>query len=161
VDLRQKELRNLLAKDYFLLNSWLADQPDAQNTEGIRRIMRQFFNIQQSTAIPYTGLVLLDKDKKVVMGHSTKAGVSAADIIGSSYAAIEFQGSESSLHKVLTVYRTEKDHPMGKKGIEIAFELYNNKAFMGWLVFQMDMDSLADTYGINVKNLINLKFDKP
>jgi PAS domain S-box-containing protein len=161
IDLRQKELRNLLAKDYFLLNSWLVDQVGSQNTEAISRVLQQFFNIQQTTAIPYTGLVLLDKDRKVVNAYSTKADISAGEMIGSSYAAIEFQGSEDSLHKVLTVYRTEKDHPMGKKGIEIAFELYKDKAFMGWLVFQMDMDSLKDTYGVDDKNLKKLQFDKP
>jgi hypothetical protein len=123
--------------------------------------MQQFFNIQQATAIPYTGLVLLDKDRKVVNAYSTKTDTSVDDMIGSSYAAIEFEGSEDSLHKVLTVYRTEKDHPMGKKGIEIAFELYKDKAFMGWLVFQMDMDSVIDSYGIDDKNLNKLQFDKP
>ena len=161
VDIRQKELSNLLAKDYFLLNSWLADQLDGQNTEALSQVMQQFFNIQQTTAIPYTGLVLLDKAKKVVNAYSTKADISAGDMIGSSYAAIKFQGSQDSLHKILTVYRTEKDHPMGKKGTEIAFELYKDKTFVGWLVFQMDMDSLADTYGIDDKNLKKLQFDKP
>jgi hypothetical protein len=82
-------------------------------------------------------------------------------MIGSSYAAIDFQGSEDSLHKVLTVYRTDKNHPMGKKGTEIAFELYIDNIFKGWLVFQMDMDALADTYGIDENNLKNLQFDKP
>jgi PAS domain S-box-containing protein len=161
VNLRQKELSNLLAKDYFLLKSWLVDQLGGQNTEAISQVMRQFFNIQQATAIPYTGLVLLDKDKKVVNAYSTNADISAGNMIGNSYAAIEFQGSEDSLHKILTVYRTEKDHPMGKKGIEIAFELYKDKTFMGWLVFQMDMVSLTDTYGIDAKNLTKLQFDKP
>ena len=161
VDVRQKELRNLLAKDYFLLNSWLADPLVSQNKETIRQVMQRFFNIQHTTAIPFTGLVLLGKDRKVVCAYSTKAGSSAGNMIGSSYAAIEFRGSEDSLHKVLTVYRTEKDHPMGKKGTEIAFELYNNNALMGWLVFQMDMDALADTYGVDDKNLIKLQFDKP
>jgi PAS domain S-box-containing protein len=160
-DLRQNELSNLLAKDYFLLNSWLADPLGGHNTEAPSQVMQQFFNIQQTTAIPYTGLVLLDKDKKVVNAYSTKSDISAGDMTGNSYAAIEFQGSEDSLHKVLTVYRTEKDHPMGKKGTEIAFELYKDKTFVGWLVFQMDMDSLTDTYGIDVKNLKNLQFDKP
>ena len=56
---------------------------------------------------------------------------------------------------------TEKDHPMGKKGIEIAFEIYKYKAFMGWMVFQMDMDSLINSYGIDDKNLKKLQFDKP
>ena len=160
-DLRQKELSNLLAKDYFLLNSWLADPLGSHNTEALGQIMQQFFNIQQTTAIPYTGLVLLDKDKKVVNAYSTKSDISAGDIIGSSYAAIEFQGSEDSLHKVLTVYRTEKDHPMGKKSTEIAFELFKDKIFIGWLIFQMDMDSLANIYGIEVNNLKKLQFDKP
>ena len=161
VDIRQKELRNLLAKDYFLLKSWLADPLASQNKETIRQVMQRFFNIQQTTAIPYTGLVLLGADRKVVCAYSTKADSSAGNMIGSSYAAIEFRGSEDSLHKVLTVYRTEKDHPMGRKGTEIAFELYNNNGLMGWLVFQMDMDALADTYGIDDKNLKNLQFDKP
>ncbi len=60
-NLRQKGFSNLLAKDYFLLNSWLADQLGDQNTEAIGRVMQQFFNIQHTTAIPYTGLVLLDR----------------------------------------------------------------------------------------------------
>ena len=161
VDTRQMELSNLLAKDYFLLNSWLAEQPDSQNTEATSRVMQRFFNIQQAAAVPYTGLVVLNKDRKVVGAYSTKAELSTGDMIGSSYAAIEFQGSDDSLHKVLTVYRAEKDHPMGKKGTEIAFERYNNNAFAGWLVFQMDMDALADTYGIDEINLEKLKFDKP
>jgi PAS domain S-box-containing protein len=161
VNLRQKALSNLLAKDYFLLNSWLADSLGSQNTEALSQIMQKFFDIQHSTATPYTGLVLLDKDKKVVNAYSTGTDMSAGNMIGSSYAAIEFQGSPDSLHKVLTVYRSEKDHPMGKKSTEIAFELYKDKAFMGWLIFQMDMDSLKDTYGIDAKNLKNLQFDKP
>ena len=82
-------------------------------------------------------------------------------MIGSSYAAIEFQGSQDSLHKVLTVYRTEEGHPMGRKGTEIAFELYKANEFRGWLIFQMDMNSLTDFYGADVKNLKNLQFDKP
>ena len=161
VDLRQKELNNLLAKDYFMLKSWLVDQIGAQNPEALSQIMQQFFYIQQTTAIPYSGLVLLDKDKKVVSAYSTGADISADAMIGSSYAAIEFQGSQDSLHKVLTVYRTEEGHPMGRKGTEIAFELYKANEFRGWLIFQMDMNSLTDFYGADVKNLKNLQFDKP
>ena len=161
VGTRQKELSNLLAKDYFLLNSWLADPLRGQKAETLRQVMQRFFNIQQMTAIPYTGLVLLDKDRKVVSAYSAKSDTTTGNMIGSSYAAIDFLGSEDSLHKVLTVYRAEKNYPMGKKGTEVAFELYTDKKFIGWLVFQMDMDALADTYGIDDNNLKNLQFDKP
>lgn len=161
VNLHQRELRNLLAKDYFLLNSWLADLPGGQGTAAIGRVLRHFFHIQQPNSIPYTGLVLLDQDKKVIAAYSVRPDSTAGDMTGSSYGAIDFRGSKDSLHKILTLYRTDKDHPMGKKGIEIAFELYKDNALTGWLVFQMDMDSLADTYGMNETNLINLHFDKP
>jgi PAS domain S-box-containing protein len=161
VSLRQKELSNLLAKDYILLNSWLADPLSNQNTKAISGLMQQFFHIQQAAAIPYTGLVLLNKDRKVVNAYSTKANSSARDMIGSSYAAIKFEGNQDSLHKVLTVYRTEKEHPMGKKSTEIAFELYKDNAFIGWLIFQMNMDLLTNTYDIDIKNLEQLHFDKP
>ncbi len=161
VDTRQKELINLLAKDYVLLNSWLTDALRGQKTEIIRQAMQRFFKIQQMTANPYTGLVLLDTDRKVVGAYSAGSDTAARNMIGNSYAAIDFQGSEDSLHKVLTVYRAEKNHPMGKKGTEIAFELYIDNVFKGWLVFQMDMDALADTYGIDENSLKNLQFDKP
>ena len=161
IDMRQKELSNLLAKDYFLLNSWLSEHLDKENKIAIHQAMLKLFNIPHTTAIPYTGLVLLDRDRKVVDAYSTIEDISADAMIGSSYAAIEFQGSEDSLHKVLTVYRTEEGHPMGKKSTEIAFELYKANEFMGWLIFQMDMNSLTDIYGVDVKNLTKLKFDKP
>jgi PAS domain S-box-containing protein len=160
-NLRQNEFSNLMAKDYYLLNSWLAGPLDSQNKEAIRRVMQQFFKIQHMSAIPYTGLVLLDKDKTVICAYSTQTDGPAGSGIGSSYAAIEFQGKEDSLHRVLIVYRTEEDHPMGKKNIEIAFKLYKGKAFRGWLVFQMDMDSLTKTYGLDDSNIINLHFDEP
>ena len=160
-NLRQTEISNLLAKDYYLLNSWLAGPLDSQNSGAVRRVLQQFFDIQQMNAIPYTGLVLLDKDKKIINAYSTRADDATASITGSSYAAIEFQGSEDSLHKVLTVYRTQKDHPMGKRGTEIAFKLYKDKDFRGWLVFQMDMDSLAKTYGLDEKDLKSLQLDQP
>jgi PAS domain S-box-containing protein len=161
VDTRQKELINLLAKDFVLLHSWLADPLRGRKTETIGQVVQRFFKIQQMTATPYTGLVLLDTERKVVGAYSANSDTSDNNMIGSSYAAIDFQGSKDSLHKVLTVYRTEKNHPMGKKGTEIAFELYIDNVFKGWLVFQMDMDALADTYGIDENNLKNLQFDKP
>ena len=161
VDTRQKEFINFLAKDYALLNSWLADPLRGQKAETIHHVMQRFFKIQQITAIPYTGLVLLDADRKVVGAYSARSDTSDSNMIGSSYAAIDFQGSEDSLHKVLTVYRTEKNHPMGKQGVEIAFERQQNDKFSGWLIFQMDMDQVEKNLGLGLAELRNLQIKKP
>ena len=159
VDIRQQDFKNSLAKDYFLLKSLLVEHIVSGNRSKTIQIMQNFFNIQRAAKIPYTGLLLLDKDKKVSSAYSTEADSNVNEMIGSSYAAIAFQGSEKSLHKVLTLYRADKDHPMGKKGVEIAFELHQNDVFLGWLVFQMDMDLLNTNYGINTEGLKEFQFE--
>ena len=74
--------------------------------------------------------------------------------------AIEFEGKEPSPHRVLTVYRSAKNHPMGKKGYEIAFALHRDDNLVGWLIFQLNMESLSKQDDINARRLIELKFDR-
>ncbi|UCE52302.1 MAG: cyclic nucleotide-binding domain-containing protein [Desulfobacterales bacterium] len=161
VSLRQQELRNHLAKDYFVLKSLLIDQVGSGNRLKTRQVMKNFFNIQKTTVLPYNGLLLIDREKKVINAFSIKADEDVIGMIDSSYAAIKFQGNEDSLHKVLTVYRTDKDHPMGKKGVEIAFELYKDNEFKGWLIFQMDMELLRKIHGMDIEGLKEFQFEKP
>lgn len=161
VSLRQQELRNHLAKDYFVLKSLLIDQVGSGNRLKTRQVMKNFFNIQKTTVLPYNGLLLIDREKKVINAFSIKADEDVIGMIDSSYAAIKFQGNEDSLHKVLTVYRTDKNHPMGKKGVEIAFELYKDNEFKGWLIFQMDMELLRKIHGMDIEGLKEFQFEKP
>ncbi len=157
VNLRQQELRNHLAKDYALLSAWLGDHFTKERNPAIDHIMQKFFDVQQTIAMPYSGLVLLDADKKVLNAYSTEPDSDAGQMVGSSYAAIEFQGNENSAHRVLTVYRSAKNHPMGKKGFEIAFALNQDNTFVGWLIFQLNMEQLAKADGINARRLIELQ----
>ena len=159
--LRKEELRNLLAKDYFLLQSLLSGHLERGDRLKTGTILKNFFKIHKGTVVPYTGLVLLDKDKRVFDAYSNMSGLDIAGMLGSSYAAIDFTGSDTSLHKVLTLYRTDESHPMGKKGVEIAFELQRNEAHLGWLVFQIDMDLLRKIHGVGMEDLMELQFDKP
>lgn len=161
VSLRQQELRNQLAKDYFVLKSLLIDKVGSGDRLKTRHVMKNFFNIQKTTVLPYNGLLLIDREKKVINAFSIRADEDVIGMIGSSYAAIKFQGNEDSLHKVLTVYRTDKDHPMGKKGVEIAFELYKDNEFKGWLIFQMDMELVRKIHGIDIEGLKEFQFEKP
>ena len=63
------------------------------------------------------------------------------------------------MHRVLTLYRADKDHPMGKKGTEIAFELKQGDQLLGWLIFQLDMERLKKNYGLDLDNLRKLRFE--
>jgi hypothetical protein len=156
-DTRKAELRNQLARDYFFLES-LLDRPFLNRDRAeVTEIMKQFFSVQNAASCPYSGLILLDKDKKVFASYIRKPEEEINTLVGSSYADIEFQGTEKSIHRVLRVYRADKDHPMGRMGIEIAFQVHKNGDFLGWLLFQLDMTCVKNSYGTDENDLRNFQ----
>ena len=161
VDVKKEELRDHLAKDYLLLKSLLIEHFEEGNRSKTSQLLKDFFDIQHPKSIPYIGLALLDKNKKVFDIYSIKANIDVTGMVGSSYAGIEFHGSDRSIHRVLTLYRTDREHPMGYRGIDVAFEMRKDNEKLGWLVFQMDVDLLKKTYGIDEEGLKKFQFKGP
>ncbi|MBW2108478.1 MAG: cyclic nucleotide-binding domain-containing protein [Deltaproteobacteria bacterium] len=157
MDSAKQGLRNQLAKDYVLLKSLLSSPFAAGDKAKARELMKQFFDIQDPAAVPYMGLVLLDRQKKVFSAYS-RLKTDPANMLGSSYTGIAFRGPEESIHKVLSLYRPTREHPMGAKGVEVAFPLQMGPRFLGWLVFQMDMEMLEKTYRLDEHGLQRLRF---
>jgi len=157
MDNRKLELRNLLAKDYLLLKALLTEPLARGDRAKTTQVLKEFLTLQVTGHCPYTGLLLLDRQKKVFDAFSIKPGFDAQAIIGTPYTGIEFQGSEKSLYRVLVLYRADKENPMGRKGIEIAFDLKENERNIGWLVFEMDMDCLKNSYEVDEEGLKNLQ----
>lgn len=157
VDARKLDLRNLMAKDYLLLKSLLAEPLARSDRTKTTRILKEFFDLQILKQCPYNGIVVLDKQKKVFDAFSIRPGFNAEAMIGTSYTGIEFQGSEKTFYRVLVLYRPDKDHPMGRKGIEVAFDLRENARALGWLLFQMDMDCTKTSYEVDEEGLRNLQ----
>jgi PAS domain S-box-containing protein len=155
---RQMQLKNHLAKDNLLLTSLLREPVESNNRLEIHQVMENFFAIQKSTALPYTGLILLDRDKTVIDAYSTNPDINTAAMNGSSYGDIKFRGRQNSAHKVLSLYRADKEHPMGKAGIEIAFELRRDGMLLGWLLFQMDVERLQNVHDLDAKKLEEFEF---
>jgi PAS domain S-box-containing protein len=157
VDLRKLELRNLLAKDYLLLKSLLIE-PLAQGDQAkTTQVLNEFFDLQVTKRCPYNGVVLLDRQRRVFDAFSIKPGFNAQAMIGAPYTGIDFQGSEKSLYRVLVLYRADKDHPMGRKGIEVAFELKESERTIGWLLFQMDVDCMKSNFEVDEEGLKELQ----
>jgi PAS domain S-box-containing protein len=159
-NLNTQELKAQLSKDYLLAKSMLVNDFRAGDRSKTTPLIKNFLNIRKLEKLPYTGMVLLDKNKTVLDAYSLKADTDASRMIGSSYTGIEFQGNEGSIHSVLTLYRADKNHPMGQKGIELAFQTTTNNRFIGWLVFQLDPDRLKTFYGIDVTGLKQFNFNE-
>ena len=159
-DIRKKELRDDLAVNYRLLRSLLVEPFEAGERAKTTLALKGFFDVQKGITIPYIGLVLLDKDKTVFDVYSSGSGVDVEGMIGSSYAGINFEGDKDPLYNVLNLYRTTKDHPMGHRDTEIAFKLYKDDDFLGWLIFQVDMGVLKSKYNVDEKDLKKFHFEE-
>jgi len=160
MDERKNELKNQITKDYLLLKSLLTDPLEVQDRTKTSQLLKNFLTAQEGISTPYTGLILLDQEKRVVNAHSIVSDSAAQKMVGSSYAGIEFQDNEKSSHKVLTLFRADKDHPMGSKGIEIAFEIKKGDTSLGWLIFQMDVALLKQKFEINERVLKKLQLQE-
>ena len=161
IGIKQQALRDQIAKDYLLIRSLLPNGFSKKETEEINQSLRAFFKIQENMTLPYTGIVLLDKNKRVFGAYCRKMEDRGQRLLGSSYSGITFQESEKSLHKVLILYRADKQNPMGCKGMEIAFEMRKGAEFLGWLLFQMDTDRLKNAFDVDEETLKILQFQKP
>ena len=149
----QQNLKNRLNKDYIFLKSILTGPFEDGDRLKTNRLMKDFFNHHKTGQLPYQGLVLLDKNKMVFDAYSQNIAAGISTKADYNYSGIEFQGDENDLQYTLILYRADKEHPMGKKCIEIAFKLDKNNRRIGWLIFQMDLSRLKTNYGIDATGL--------
>ena len=139
MDVNHLGLKNRLSKDYLLLKPLLVNPFESGDRKKTNQLMKDFLNIQKPDKVPYNGLVLLDKNKIVFDARSINTGTDISPTIESSYKGIDFEDGKSSTHSVLTLYRADKNHPMGQKSLEIAFEMNKKNRRIGWLIFQLDL----------------------
>ena len=144
INVKQKTLRDQIQKDHILLKSMLGDAFAKRDINRAEKVILEFHDIQKENPPPYSGIILLDQDRKV-FGAFDHDGKNEA-LLFSSYTGISFKECDKLPHRLLTVYRAAPERPMGEKGIEIAFEWKDEEKFLGWLLFQMDMERLKNDF---------------
>jgi hypothetical protein len=142
-----------------MLESFLVEPLKAGDRAKTKQIIKGFLDVQKDVSIPYNGLVLLDENKKVFEAYAVLPGFDAEKMVNSSYSGIPFDQSENRPYSVLTLYRATKQDPMGSKATEMAFEMKKDGVFLGWLVFQVDLEKLKEKYNVNEDDLKHLPFD--
>ena len=158
--IKQQALTVQISKDYLLLKSLLADPFSAQDGKKIAQLMHEFFQMQGKSPAPYLGILLLGKDKKVFGFYSPKTDNSMRSVTGRTYEGITFKNRGGSSYNILTVYHVTPEYPMGKKSVELAFEFRKGNIFLGWVVFQMDMERLEQEFEMSEETLKLIQFQK-
>jgi PAS domain S-box-containing protein len=144
--LRQQAFTDLIANNYLVLKSLLADPLSTGDGKKIASLMGDFFHSPGRSLAPYRGIVLLTRDKKVLGFYSREQDTAMKGIAGRTYEGITFRKDSGAHPSMFVVYHVTPEHPMGKKSVELAFELRAKKTPAGWLVFQMDMERLQQEF---------------
>jgi PAS domain S-box-containing protein len=159
LDYKKDTFENRIIQDSQNLTKTVASYLATENFTAINVIMQIYFENEDPEHFGITGLAILDRNKKVKSAFSAGMRDKAATIIGSSYSGIKFKGDETATHKILTLFRADKDNPMGTKGVEIAYEIrQENGEITNWLIFQLEMEHLDREYGIDTKTLTRIDF---
>ena len=158
LDYKKATFETRIIQDSQNLTDSIVSYLAVENFTAIKGIMQIYFENENPEHFGINGLAILDRNKKVKSAYSTKMRDKAA-IIDSSYSGIKFKGDEEAAYKLLTLFRSDKEHRMGTKGVEIAYEIrQENGEITNWLIFQLEMEHLDREYGIDTKILSKLDF---
>ncbi|KHE92303.1 MAG: cyclic nucleotide-binding domain-containing protein [Candidatus Scalindua rubra] len=161
LDYKKGVFKNRIIEDSQNITKTITGPLATGDLKAITDIMRIFFKDKSHAHFGIKGLLLLDRNKKVISAHSPEMSNAKEAMIGYSYTGIKFKGEETSSHKILDLFRADKENPMGAKGVEIAYEICNeNGETTNWLIFQLEMEHLDREYGINTKILSKIDFRK-
>jgi PAS domain S-box-containing protein len=161
LDHKKQSFRDKISADYRQLRTEISTLPAGNDQQGDQQILQQYFNGNDARYYCIKGLVLLDQDKKVVTAYAPRAADRSASLIGTTYSGIKFRGPEKAPARLLSLFRTDKEHPMGMKGVEIAFDLRLPPDRPGWLLFQLDSDKLEQEFGLDEDILASIDFPGP
>lgn len=159
LDQRKDSFRTRINEDSRTLSSSLSVLSDGAEPV-VQEVLRRYFADNSARLNGINGLVLLDRDKKVLAAFSPVQLETVEAMIGYSYSGIKFRGEEEALYRHLTLFRADKENPMGRKGEEIAYDLRSVGGPAGWLVFQLDMERLDKDFGIDGDMLDEIDFQR-
>ena len=160
LDQRKVSFRNRIIEDSRSLAPVLTGLRARGNSRAIDMVLKDYFATRNPEFFGITGLTVLDRDKQVI--HSfVPPGRGWQVEIGHSYSGISFKGYGHSPYKLLSLFHADADHPMGRKGVEIAYALHwpAGEGEADWLLFQLDMERLNNDFGVDEKILSKIKFE--
>ncbi len=161
LDHKKEVFENRIIRDSQNITNAVTAHLATGDLAAINGIMQTFFEDETPRFFGIKGLILLDTNKKVINAYSPKTENTVTDIIGSNYSGIKFKGNVETAYKFLTLFRADKNHPMGAKEVEIAYEIrQENGEITNWLIFQLEIEHLDREFGINTKILSKIDFKK-
>ncbi len=159
LDYKKESFKSRIQHDSQTISKRLSSQLFPFDSDSVAMVVEDYFKNRNPYVFGINGILILNSNKRVVYAYSPQRETITQSLINTTYSGIKFSGDEKSPYKVLTLFRSDKDNPMGAKGIEIAYKMKgSNSDTNSWLIFQLDQETLAREYGVDLKILKKLKF---
>ncbi len=151
-----RELKTVLGRDFQLLKTMLPRAFQGGDPAEAKSQLAEFFKLLGGEPGLYRGVLLLDRDKRVINAYAPREERAARSLLGTTYARLRFAGDEDSPHKVLVVYRSHPGQAGSVKSLEVACEVREEGRDLGWIVLQLDSAVLEQMYHADEKVLVDL-----
>lgn len=158
LDHKKQSFQQRIGKDYTTLVNQLSPLYSLQDKAAAQKVLDNYFTNTHPEQFSIDGVLILDKNKSVVLGYT--CSLPEKDFcVDTNYSGITFSGDAKKSFKILSLYRTGTDNPRGKKGTELALEIRDSQNDVsGWMVFQLNMKTLEEEFGISDNMLYKMNF---
>jgi len=156
----QDKLRHQLISDRLLLTSLLAGPVAEGQIERSHEVLTRFFKMPQAKDVPYTGLVILGPNKRVVEAFAPQDD-SVAQSVGASYGHLPFSRNSPADHAVLTYFQQDRRQGGSRPVTALAFPLSDHGKQLGWLLVKIDPQRLQKQFGVDREALTDMDLAAP
>lgn len=159
LDHKKQSFQNRISRDYKSLFEDLRPLLSLEDNSQAQKTLESYFTETHPEQYSINGVLILNDLKLVTHGYTATAPTKDF-CINTHYSGIKFTGDDKKNFKILNLYRNNADSSQGEKGTELAIEIKNDKGEVSnWVVFQLDMESLEQEFGITQKMLYKLTFN--
>ncbi len=142
-----------ISRDYLGLSFVLSRPFQEGDVAETTRLIEEYFTEHDPGKDGIIGLLLLDKDKTIVNFFSSRDDQQPLSTIGNSYSGVKFDTENNLNHKGPIIFIVSSDEKTQSDMVELAYKMYKTDEFLGWLVFQLDLKTLANKYELDIKHL--------
>ncbi|MBU0480235.1 MAG: cyclic nucleotide-binding domain-containing protein [Proteobacteria bacterium] len=116
-------------------------------------ILAEYFARYQPSLVGIPGLMLLDRNRKVVTAH-TPAHPECSTLIGKPYDGTRYPGENGNTNGTLAIYLAERPPQAGGRSIEAVVAISDRAGInQGWLVLRLDTETIEKNFSVTIKEI--------
>ena len=152
----QNNFENFLNHSFLALNLAVSPALEKGESRNVGRVLQEYFALENPSKYGITGIILLDRHKKV-FAHETVHGSKSPGVeFAQPYSGSLFLADKNSRNQSFQIYLVSRTSSEDDKGVEVAFPLNRADRTIGWILFQLKMQDIENKFGYDIRTLAEM-----